>query len=99
MLTSDHCDRLFCEHPALTLFYEGLVVDSSNVFNQAQAFLGVEPKPLTVTLRRQNPEPLRELILNYDEFREAFEHTSHAWMFECVMAASRKSTRSRAAYR
>lgn len=80
--TSDHFDDLFREHPKLTLSFEDLLKDNAATFNRAQEFLGAEPKPLTVTLRRQNPEPLRELLQNYDELWEALRSTPHAWMFE-----------------
>ncbi len=42
----------------------------------------MEPKRLTVRLRRQNPEPLRELIENYDELYAAFKDSPHAAFFD-----------------
>jgi hypothetical protein len=77
-----HFDNLFQEHPRLTMFYEDMLDQRDEEFNRAQSFLGVEARPLTVTMRRQNPEPLRELLANYDELYEAFRDTSHAWMFQ-----------------
>lgn len=81
-VTTAHFDDLFSNHPNLTLFYEDMVRDRERVFGQVQSFLGVEPAPLTVTLDRQNPEPLRQLIENYDELYEAFRYTSHGGLFE-----------------
>jgi DNA invertase Pin-like site-specific DNA recombinase len=80
--TSDSFDSLFREHPVLPMSYEDLLEDSADTFGRAQRFLDIEPKPLTVTLRRQNPEPLRDLLQNYDELCEAFRDTPYAWMFE-----------------
>jgi hypothetical protein len=80
--TSAHFDGLFREHPKLMISYEDMLKDNAETFSRAQEFLGIEPKPLTVTLRRQNPEPLRDLMQNYDELCEAFRDTPHAWMFE-----------------
>ncbi len=80
--TSAHFDSLFQEHPKLMISYEDMVKDNAETFNRVQEFLGVEPKPLTVTLRRQNPEPLRELLRNYDELRAALHGSPHEWMFE-----------------
>ena len=77
-----HFDDQFRQHQKLTLFYEDLVDDQEEALGQVQAFLGVDPGPLTVTLRKQNPEPLPELLENYDELSRAFCFTPHAWMFD-----------------
>lgn len=81
-VTSAHFEELFRDHPSLTVFYEDLIGDGMPTFDAPQRFLGADPKPLTITLRRQNPEPLRELLQNYDELREAFRDTPYEWMFE-----------------
>jgi hypothetical protein len=75
-------DDLFNEHPKLAVSYEDLVDHREDVFREVQSFLSIEPGPLTVTLRRQNPEPLRELIENYDELYEAFKDTPQAAFFD-----------------
>ena len=77
-----HVDDLFRDHPKLSLFYEDLVENREEVFCQVQEFLGVEPEPLTVSLVKQNPEPLPELLENYDELFEAYRYSKHAWMFD-----------------
>lgn len=81
-LTATHYDDRLGAHPKLTLFYEDLLTQREKVFNQVQSFLGVEPRPLAITLRRQNPEPLRDLLENYDHLYEAYRNTPHAWMFD-----------------
>ncbi len=81
-MVADKHDELFGEHPKFPVLYEDMVDRRQEVFSQVQSFLGVEPAPLTITLRRQNPEPLRALIENYDELYEAFKHTSAAAFFE-----------------
>lgn len=80
--TTKEYDDLFSNHPKLGLSYEDMVDRPEEVFGQAQTFLDLEPMPLSVTMRRQNPEPLRELIENYQELAEAYKDTPHAWMFE-----------------
>jgi len=82
VMVAEKHDELFGEHPKLTVSYEDMVDRRQEVFSQVQSFLGVEPTPLTVTLRRQNPEPLRALIENYDELYEAFKDTSAAAFFD-----------------
>ncbi len=81
-MRSSHFDNVFREHPKLTVYYEDVLDQGDDVFGEAQSFLGVEPGPLAVTLRRQNPEPLGELIENYDELYEAYKDGPDAWMFE-----------------
>ena len=76
-----HLDDLFRDHLLLTLFYEDLEEHRDETFRQAQEFLGIEPGPLEFTLRKQNPEPLPELLSNYDELFEAYRNSKHAWMF------------------
>jgi hypothetical protein len=79
---SAHYEGIFREHPLLTLYYEDLVEEGSNVFDEAQSFLGVEPGRLAASTRRQNPEPLRELIGNYDELYRAFKHAPERAYFD-----------------
>lgn len=81
-ITAANHAEVFREHPTLPVYYEDLVDRRDEVFREAQSFLGVEPGPLTVTLRRQNPEPLSELIENYDELYEAFKGTPEAAFFD-----------------
>lgn len=45
-------------------------------------FLDLEPGALEVTLRRMNPEPLHELLSNYDEVASYLDGTPYAWMPE-----------------
>ena len=81
-LTVLHFAELFKEHPSVTVSYEDLAADSGKAYDNVQRFLGLQPKNLSVTLRRQNPEPLSGLVENYDELRAAFKDHPYAWMFE-----------------
>lgn len=65
-------DEMFAGHPTLEVYYEDMLADREGAFTRVQEFVGVEPQTLQVSLRRQNPEPLRELIANYAELRAAF---------------------------
>lgn len=75
-------DMLFAGHPKRTLYYEDIVAAPEQELGVVQEFLAVTPQPLTVTARRQNPEPLRDLLANYDELRAAFRATPYAPFFE-----------------
>ena len=74
--------RLFRGHPTIDVDYEDVVALAGTAFARVFAFLAVEPAPLSITLRRQNPESLRDLIENYDELRAAFEGTPEAALFD-----------------
>jgi hypothetical protein len=63
------------------VFYEDLVA-RPELFDDVQSFLGIDHAPLPVASRRQNPEPLRDLLSNYDELRAAFVGTEYAGFFE-----------------
>ena len=65
----------FRDHPVLSISYEGIVTRPSEVLSQICAFLEVRPQELRTSLRRQNPESLRELVRNYDELKSAFAST------------------------
>jgi hypothetical protein len=78
----EHFTRLFTAHAALSICYEEMVDDRGGVFGQVQSFLGVQPARLTVTLARQNPEPLSELIANYEELYTAFRGKPEAAFFD-----------------
>ena len=76
-LTADHFDDLFQDHPKMELYYEDVLDDRERAYTQVQAFLGVEPRSLFDTTRRQHPEPLRELVANLDELYEAVKRGPH----------------------
>ncbi len=76
-LTADHFDELFQDHPKMELYYEDILDDRERAYTQVQAFLGVEPRSLFDTTRQQNPQPLRELVANYDELYEAVQNGPH----------------------
>ena len=72
----------FRNHPVLDIYYEDLIRDIPRAMLEVQDFLGLQPRALTVGTTRQNPEPLRELIANYDELREAFRGSEYAAFFD-----------------
>ncbi len=81
-LRSAQFAQLFADHPVHDLYYEDLTRDQSETLAGVQRFLDVEPARLTPTTARQNPEPLRQLIGNYDELRSAFRGTADEAFFE-----------------
>ena len=69
----------FCDRQMLEIVYEELVRSPHQAFEAISAYLGVEGvDPGKIRLKRQNPERLAHLIVNYDEVRSALENTRFA---------------------
>jgi hypothetical protein len=77
-----HWDELFADHEALVVYYEDFLDNQTREFEKAQRFLGVTPRKVFADTRRQNPEPLRQLIANYDDLRARFAGTDEAVFFD-----------------
>jgi hypothetical protein len=73
---------LFRARPAHDVWYDRLVDAPERELAAIQEFLDVPVRRLALATRRQNPEPIAELLLNYDELRRAFNGTQYAWFFE-----------------
>jgi LPS sulfotransferase NodH len=72
----------FRGHSLLRITYEELVGDPPDAYDRALDFLGMRKQAPRTSLRRQNPENLRELIRNYDELKEHFSSSPWHEFFE-----------------
>jgi LPS sulfotransferase NodH len=71
--------RRFCDRPVLEIVYEELVRWPHQVFPAVGAFLGVDGlDPGKIRLKRQNPESLEQLIINYNEVASVLKDTRFA---------------------
>lgn len=69
----------FRDKQVLEIVYEELVQSPSKVFASVGAYLGVEDiDPGKIRLKRQNPEGIEQLIVNYDEVVTVLRHTRFA---------------------
>ncbi|HMB22115.1 MAG TPA: Stf0 family sulfotransferase [Anaerolineales bacterium] len=74
--------RRFCDRQILEIVYEELVRSPEKVFEAIGAYLGVDGiDPGQIRLKRQNPETLQQLIVNYDEVAAVLQNTRFA---ECL---------------
>ena len=65
----------------LKLVYEDSLEDDPQVaYRQLCGWLELEPEPVTLLHRRINPEPLPQLIANWEEICGLIEPTHYAWM-------------------
>ena len=76
-----HHNKLFSEHERIDVLYEEMAGEPQSIFGKLQQFLGVEARTLSYSQQPLNVAPMRELLANYDELREAFRDTQYAWMF------------------
>jgi LPS sulfotransferase NodH len=66
----------FRDRQVLEVVYEELVRSPKSVFESVGTYLGVEGiDPSRIRLRRQNPETLQQLIVNYEEVEAALRNT------------------------
>ena len=75
----------FCSSHALSaplqlVYEESLEADPQVAYQQVCEWLELKPEPVTLLHRRINPEPLPQLIANWDEICRLIEPTDHAWM-------------------
>ena len=69
----------FCDRPILEVVYEELVRSPREVFQSVTEYLGVDAiDPDQIRLKRQNPETVDHLILNYDEVDAVLRNTRFA---------------------
>jgi LPS sulfotransferase NodH len=72
----------FCDRPVLEIVYEDIVQSPKEVFASVGAYLGVDGiDPGKIRLKKQNPEGLAQLIMNYDEIEALLKNTRFA---ECI---------------
>ena len=75
-------DRRFGDLALLDVYYEDLVCEAQAIFRKVTEFLNVPfVEPIT-RLRKQNPEPLTDLLVNYDELQSAFSGTEWQHFFD-----------------
>jgi len=69
----------FRERQILEVVYEEMVQSPREIFSAVGAYLGVDGiDPGRIRLKRQNPESLRQLIINYDEIESVLKNTPFA---------------------
>jgi LPS sulfotransferase NodH len=69
----------FSDRQLLEVVYEELVQSPREMFASVGSYLGVDNiDPEQIRLKKQNPEPLTQLISNYDEIAAALKQTRFA---------------------
>jgi len=69
----------FLDRETIEVVYEDVVSHPREAFEAVGKYLGVDGiDPTQIRLRRQNPEPLQQLIINYDQVEAALQNTRFA---------------------
>lgn len=66
-------DRFFEDFDVLSVFYEDLINDADGQYNLVTDFLSIARYNPRTYLKRQNPEPVEDLIMNLNEIKLALE--------------------------
>ena len=66
--------------PLELVYEESLEANPQVAYRELCTWLELEPEPVTLLHRRINPEPLPQLIANWEEICSLIEPTPYAWM-------------------
>lgn len=75
-------DKMFSTHPIVVVYYEDLVERPEMAFRWITDMLGLPHHKPKTALVKQNPEKLSQLIVNYEEVKQAFSGTQWESYFE-----------------
>ena len=76
----------FKDRHILEVVYEKLTTKPGETFQYIGGYLGVDDIDLSkITLTKQNPESLEQLIVNYDEVYELLKNTKYAPHLNCYI--------------
>ena len=70
------------DRPTMEVEYERLLADPGTVFDEVQRFIGVAPRPLAGTTRKNTSDDLRDAVANFDELRAAVDSAELRSMFD-----------------
>lgn len=80
-LESDTKKR-FRDHNLIPVSYEELSTDKNATMNRVYKELNVTELEIQTNLKKQNPEKLQDLVLNYEELRKYLSNTRWDFCFE-----------------
>ena len=73
--------QTFNDREIIEVTYEDLSTDYSQVMSRVLKQLNLPNEELVTVLKKQNPEPLKKLILNYEELKDSFNSTKWKYLF------------------
>jgi LPS sulfotransferase NodH len=80
--SAEQADALFGKHPKLEVLYEDLVEAREETLERILSFLNVELQPLSTGMQKQIVAPASEIVANYGQLKDCFQHTKWHAFFE-----------------
>lgn len=77
-LYEENTRKEYRDHPFLEITYDELISDKNKVFQNLCSFLEVENQDLKSKLKKQNKEQLKDLVLNFDEFKNSVSNSKYS---------------------
>ena len=78
----ERINKMFKDHPLIHLSYEDLAGNTREVVDDLYKRLGVKTYRKNSQLKKQNPESIQELVLNYEELKNEFKGSRWEAFFE-----------------
>lgn len=69
--------RRFKGHKVIPVVYENLAANKQEIMSRIYNELGVSDYAINPSMKKQNPEPLEELVINFNELKHFF--TNSKW--------------------
>ena len=79
---AERAEALFGQHRKLDVVYEDLVDARDETIERILSFLDVEPQPLSTAMQKQIVAPASEIVANYAQLKDCFQHTKWHAFFE-----------------
>jgi LPS sulfotransferase NodH len=71
----------FSNHPFVEVTYEDLSKDADEVIHKITNVLNVNYQKVKAKNKKQNTEPLKELVINFSELKEKFKNSKWEYLF------------------
>jgi hypothetical protein len=75
-------EEIFRKHSVIDTFYEDIMNNPEFEFQRIINYLKQEPAQFNIITKKQNPEKLSKLIVNYDSLKREFSNTKWITYFE-----------------
>lgn len=78
----ERTNKIFANHSLVHVSYEELAGNTREVIDNLYNRLGVKPYRKDSQLKKQNPESIKELVLNFEELKNEFKDSKWKSFFE-----------------
>lgn len=77
----DQTEQRFKTHKVIAMIYEDLAQSKQKTMDKVFQELGVADFKVSTNMKKQNPESLKELVVNYSEIKDRFKNTEWEFLF------------------